>query len=283
MVKSTVRPFAVAASLLALALVCTVSARAGVLYSNPLPNTHINTGAGQSDIAPVYSSEPDPNILGSPSEPFILGDQFSLSGGTNSITSFTIYEVGNVATSEYGSATDNPTQEFSALDLYVGADQADLSLASTSYTYSQVQFSDGENYQSINSPYDYYPIFAITFSVSGLTLPAGVYDFAVGDQPIGDNTFALLMGATNGYSGGDGTQTLGNGFYYYLPDGSASGPPKATYKYGPGNGDISGYRNRNEVDALAIVNGTVAPEPSTFAFLALGLGGLVTELRRRVR
>jgi hypothetical protein len=255
--------------LLALVLVCTGSARAGVLYSNPLPTLNINTGSGatQSDIAPVYGSMADPNVSGSPSEPYMLGDTFTLPAGTNTITGFTIYEVGLTPGASL------------PLSLYIGPDQQDLTLDSSTYNSSLLG-----TYESINTGNLDYSIYEIDFTGLNLTLSGGtanLYDFAIGAP----STFALLMGAANGYS--PSSLLGGTGFYYYLPDGSASGPPIATYSYCnsacAGYELISGYSNQSQVDAIFTVNGTTTPEPSTFGLLALGLGGLLMGVRRRVR
>lgn len=273
---------------LVLAGLAPLASPASILYQNGLPTSGVNTGTGQSDVAPVYNAPPlgDSNRNGSPTEPYILGDQFYLAPGTNTITSFTVYEVDDTSVAgPTSSATTSWGSEFSALDLYIGADgctspcTTGLSLASSSYTATQVMVG-GDNYKSINNG-DYYPIWQVTFTFSApFTLTGGYYAFAIGDTPIADNTFAMLMSDPANGNASCTTYSICDGYFYYFADGSG-GNPLETYSYAPGDGLIANYTNRDEVDADFTIQGTISPEPGTFGLLGAGIGAVLLKLRRR--
>jgi len=253
------------------ALVVLPSVYADTLWTDALP-TNGNSGF---DAAVLEGSFPPP---------YILGDQFSLAGESD-ITSVTVYEVGNTPVRKLQDvATDTPGTEFSDISLYLGADGTDLALAAdNTYTYAEVQYG-GQNYESINSPGTYYPIFAITFSGLNVNLAAGLNDFAISATPIGSNTFALLMSdpARSGVGNTEDSTSLSpnNSFLYYTFDGTSW---IATYQYGPGS--ISGYSASGALDANSIILGSPAtiPEPSTLGLLGMGLAGVWAGLRRRAR
>ena len=287
--------FSVQPFLLLTVLAVLPSASGGTLWTNALPSNG-NTGY---DAAPLYGSLCDINLGSCPGgsvKPFILGDQFTLSGSSNTINSVTIYEVGNVVTTATGTPGDTPNTEFSTLSLYIGPDGsatglgpavdtlggASLFNASTQVCYGGACGSGGVNFQSIYNSSVYYAIYAITFSGLNLTEPGGLYDFAIGATPIGDgNTFALLTSDPN--NSGTSTENSATlcpncGFLYYFYDGTG-GAPLATYQYGPGS--ISGYNNGADVNVL--ISGSSVPEPSSFGLIGLGLGGVLLGLRQRVR
>lgn len=263
------------------------SASADTLWTNALPTTNLNSAAGsnRSNVAPVYGSLCDANtgncdsgagpITGA-TNPYILGDQFVLSGTTNTITQVTIYEVGNTPTS---GAIDDPTDEFNSITLYIGADHTNLTNVSSSYSFQQVQYTGGLDYESINSTGTFFPIFAITFS--GLNFSAGgpgVYDFAIGADPKANNTFALLA-SDSSLSGSEQDSSVfapDNGFLFFFDEGSG---PLSTYQYGPGF--ISNYNNG--ADANVIIEGIATPEPSTLATLGIGLLAAGFLQRRRLQ
>jgi hypothetical protein len=220
--------------------------------------------------------------FGPPVGPYILGDQFSLAGESD-ITSVTVYEVGNATVGEFANnATDTPGTEFSNISLYLGADSTDLTDVSSSYTYAQVQYG-AQNYESINSPGTYYPIFAITFGGLNVDLAAGLNDFAIHATPIGGNTFALLMSDPNrsGIGNTEDSNSLPNSdFVYYTNDGTSW---IATYQYAAGS--VTGYTAIGDLDANSIILGSpvTTPEPSTLGLFGMGLAGVWAGLRRRAR
>jgi hypothetical protein len=253
------------------------------VWTNALPTTNLNSAAGsnRSNVAPLYGSMCDANIStcpGGTNAPYILGDQFNLTGPTN-ISQVTVFEVGNVATDgASGVSPDTPADEFSAITLYLGADGSSLANISSSYSAFQVQYNFSTNYESIGSPGTFYPIFAITFSGLNVNLLGGLNDFAIGATPIGGNVFALhasdplLSGAEE-----DSSTVTPNGFLYYFYDGSG-GAPIATYQYTPGS--INGYNNNADANVL-IVGTAITPEPSTFGLFGMGLAAVCLGLRRR--
>jgi hypothetical protein len=269
-------------------------ASAETLWTNALP-TNGNTGF---DAAPVYGSECDTNIStcpGGTTEPYILGDQFTLSD-SDTVTSVTIYEVGNQVTTATGIPGDTPNTEFSSLSLYIGPDGSSLGsavgalsgsalgAASSQVCYSGTCGSGGVNFQSINAgeSSDYFAIYAVTFSGLNVSLGPGEYDFAIGATPIGGNTLALLTSdpANSGTSEEDSASLIpNNGFLFFFYDGTG-GSPLATYQYAPGS--ITSYTNGADVNVI-IEGSPSVPEPSTFGPIGIGLAGVWAGLRRRAR
>jgi hypothetical protein len=199
-----------------------------------------------------------------------------------------------VATTEFGLPGDSADSEFSSLSLYIAADNAAAGMGAPidtlSGTYSSTQVcyggpcngTTGMNFESLNSPGTYYAMYAVTFSGLNLALTAGLYDFAVGDTPIGNNTFALLISdpSNSGSSTEDSASLNPNGYLYFFADGTA-GSPLATYQYITNNGDINNYNNGADVNV--IISGTSTPEPSSLGLLGLGFGAMLLGLRQRVR
>jgi hypothetical protein len=233
----------------------------------------------RSNDAPIYSTLPDSN-LGGVQEPFTLGDQFQLLT-PSIIDSVTIYEVGNVALRSMGIASDTPDTEFSSVSLFIGPDNTGLGQVSTlsgaalKAASTQVFYTVGTNqmnYQSINMN-SYFPIFAITFSGLNLTEDAGLYDFAIGATPTSGNSFALLMSDPSQGPAEDSLGIPGHSFLYFFNDGPG-GTPLATYQYA-GPADLSNWSNPNAMDVNVIIQGSSVPEPATFGFVALALGGVL--------
>ena len=256
-------------------------ASAATVWSNPLPTGNLNSAAGsnRSNAAPIYGSLCDPlvppnNCSGvgpqSPSEPYILGDQFNVGANTN-ITSVTVYEVGNSPTS---GTINTPDQEFRNISLFLGADQTPLTLVSSTYTFQRVQYNGTTDYESLNTNGLFFPIYSITFSGLNFLVGPGLNDFAIGATPIGNNTFALhtsdptLSGPTE-----DSASLSPNGFLYFFDDPT----PDAAFQYSPGS--ISNYSNG--ADANVSILGDVVPEPGTIGLLGLGLAGLRLLQRKR--
>jgi hypothetical protein len=191
-----------------------------------------------------------------------------------------------------GTPGDTPDTEFSNLALYIGPDNsatglgtavdtlggASLLAATTQVCYNGACGSGGTNYQSVDSG-NYYAIYAVTFSDLNISLAAGTYDFAVGDTPIGNNTFALLMSDPANTSGGSESSAglSPNGFLYFFADGTGSSPLE-TYQYDSSSGLITNYNNNADVN----VNITAVPEPTTFGMIGLGLAAFAF-MRRRTR
>jgi hypothetical protein len=277
-------------------LVVLPSAYASTLWTDALPSNG-NTGF---DAAPVYGTICDTNVSACPggtNKAYILGDQFTLSAATNTITSVTVYEVGNAVTTEFGNPGDPPNTEYNGLDLFISPDNAatgmgapvdiltgaNLTAAATRVCYGGPCGGGGMNFESVDNSSNYFGIYAVTFTLN-VTLGPGLYDFAVGANPKPNtgNVFALLTSDPNhsGTSEEDSASlcgTTGCGFLYYLPDGAANSP-LATYQYQTGLGLINNYNNGADVNV--VINGTAVPEPSSFGFLGLGLAGIVAGVRR---
>jgi hypothetical protein len=264
------------------ALLATIpSASAGIIFQNALPTTNLNgypvTG-GRSNVAPVYGSLQDFNLDGGPVAPFILGDQFQLLT-PSIINSVTVYEVGNVPV---GGGTDATATQFSDVSLFIGPDNSALGLGPAVATLSGsalasaaslVQYTGGLDYQSINSS-TFYRIHAITFSGLNIALDAGLYDFAIGATPIGNNSFSLLMSDPSQGSREDSLGITPHGFLYFFND-APDGSPLATYQYASGSNLVSGWPNEGALDVNVSIQGSSVPEPATFGFVALALGGVL--------
>ena len=115
-----------------------IAPAAPIIFQRQLPTTNLNNAAGanRSNAAPIQGS-----FSG---VPYVLGDDFNLSGvGSFTIDSISVYMVTNTL-------AGTPSSEFSAIQLYGGVDAA-LSLRSSTYSASKVQYAGGLDYQSLNS------------------------------------------------------------------------------------------------------------------------------------
>jgi hypothetical protein len=265
---------------------------ASILYENDPPNTNVNTGTSQSDEGLIQTGLMEPNYCATgcgttstpyPSQPAYLGDVFALNQ-ESTITSFTLYEVGDVPTTgdcATCAAADTPGSEFSSVGLYIGPDGENLSLASGTPT-SASQYKPGgvplDYLCTTCATPTYYAIWAITFSGLNITVPAGDYDFAINGVAKSGNTFALLSSDTAGCTPSCVSDTPGLGFDLFQQDGPG-GPPILTYS----GTNPSSYTGGDNLDLDALIQGAAIPEPATFGFLAVGLAGILLGRRRARR
>jgi hypothetical protein len=274
--------------LAALLSVCSLVS-AATLFERDLPVSGLNlAGASRSNIAPVQGS-----TVGTP---FVLGDNFTL-GGTGSflVDSITVWIVGNCPVTTCTPTNTTPTTEFSSIQLFGGLQTAGLlppppgpvgtrapvsvlssgfvSLLSSSYTSTHVQYSGGVDYLSESGSGLSYPIFQITFASLGLVIPGGqLFDFAVQGTPISTNTFALHA-STAGISGGI-QQGADNSVLMYTGN-----PLTPTFAAGAGN--LANFTNGADVNVLVTGAPITVPEPGVIGMCSLGLGILALAYRLR--
>jgi len=239
---------------------------AGILFVRDLPTSGLNlSGASRSNIAPIQGT-----ILGTP---FVLGDDFTLAGtGSFLLDSITVWIVGNCPVTTCTPTNATPSSEFSSISLFGGLQSGTLTLLSSGYSATHVQYSGGVDYLTPNGSGLSYPIFQITFSSLGVVIPGGqLYDFAVQGTPTGGNVFALHA-STAAISGGI---QQGADNFVLLYEGS---PLVPTFAAGAGN--FANFTNGADVNIL-VTGSAISPEPGMLPFCSVGLGLLAVVVFRR--
>ena len=258
--------------------------QAAIIFQDALPNsTNVNNAAGANRSNVDWAG-------GSAQLGYIVGESFSISnaGVMNSIT---VYEVANNPVG--GSVPTDPTNEFSNITLYYGADASPLTLTSSSYTYALTAYSPAvEFYQGTSGTY--YPIYALTFSGLNFALTGGtLYDFAVDATPNagacatapGGDPCLLYLAASNAALSGTEQDNASGVFDFFTVSGGT-----ATFAQGCASGDANpadpnycGQPWDKDSNINFVISGSETPEPSTFTIMAAGLAGVWVGLRRRVR
>jgi hypothetical protein len=247
-------------------------ASAGILFERDLPTSGLNlSGVSRSNIAAIEGS-----ISGTP---FVLGDNFTLAGtGSFQVNSITVWIVGNCPVTTCTPTDATPSSEFSSIQLFGGLDNGTngpVSLLSSSYVSTHVQYTGGLDYLSTSGSGLSYPIFQLTFASLGLVIPGSqLYDFAVEGTPTGNNTFALHA-STAAISGGI-QQGADNQVFGY------EGSPLSV-AFGIGAGGFSNFANGADVNVLVVGVPIATPEPSTSALYSMGLGVVALAAFRRSR
>ena len=149
---------------------------AGILFVRDLPTSGLNlSGASRSNIAPIQGT-----ILGTP---FVLGDDFTLAGtGSFLLDSITVWIVGNCPVTTCTPTNATPSSEFSSISLFAGLQSGTLTLLSSGYSATHVQYSGGVDYLTPNGSGLSYPIFQITFSSLGVVIPGGQHYDSAGQR-----------------------------------------------------------------------------------------------------
>jgi hypothetical protein len=264
-------------------------AGAATLFERDLPTSGLNlSGTSRSNVAVAQGT-----ISGTP---YVVGDNFTLAAGPNYLVdSITVWIVGNCPVTTCTPTNSTPASEFSSIQLFGGLQSAGgvfppppgpvgtrapvsgfVSLLSSSYTSTHVQYSGGVDYLSLSGSGLSYPIFQVTFASLGLVIPGGqLYDFAVEGTPIDGNTFALHA-STAAISGGI---QQGADNFVILYEGN---PLTPTFEAGAGN--LANFTNGADVNVLVVGSAIVAtPEPSTIGLYSAGLGMLALAAFRRRR
>jgi hypothetical protein len=208
-----------------------------------------------------------------------LGDNFTLAGtGSFQVNSITVWIVGNCPVTTCTPTDATPSSEFSSIQLFGGLDNGTngpVSLLSSSYVSTHVQYTGGLDYLSTSGSGLSYPIFQLTFASLGLVIPGSqLYDFAVEGTPTGNNTFALHA-STAAISGGI-QQGADNQVFGY------EGSPLSV-AFGIGAGGFSNFANGADVNVLVVGVPIATPEPSTSALYSMGLGVVALAAFRRSR
>jgi hypothetical protein len=221
---------------------------------------------------------------------FTVGDDFSFSSPVN-VDTITVYEIANNPVTDIPDSL--PTNEFSSLSLYVGAQTGTLSLATSSYTFARVGYAPSTDYQGGGG--GFFPVYAITFTLPGtLFSPGTLYGFAVDATPNTSNPayctttpgcYGLFLAASNaGLSTQSGVieQGADGSFIYYGEPSQATQAPSFVGLCNSGDPSCPAWDKSSDLNVT--ITGAIAatPEPVTFASAALALlAGLAVRLRRR--
>lgn len=200
----------------------------------------------------------EPNSAGAT----FLGDDFIMSGDFI-INTFSVWMVANET------ATTNPNQEMSSIELYIGEDlspnPSSVSLVSSTYSFSPGPFSYYNDVRGIDQP-----IFKITFDGLNYAGTGGtLYNFGILGTPVSQG-FELSLAGSNAA----------------LSNSPQDGPDGYFLVFDSSNGDFLGGYNSlldslwdKESDINVEISGV--PEPSTMSLLALGGAALLYIRRRR--
>jgi len=297
---------------------------ASTVFQRNLPNAGIggdqwvNNGAGPNRSNVDWADGPD-----SVSGYDIVGDNFSF-GYPATVNTITVYEVANTPcpTSACNTGLTNtaPGAEFSNISLYVGPDQGTLTLQTSVYVASQVFYYPSVSYQGTSGT-DYYPIYALTFTLpTPLYLAAGVSEAFAVDGVVSsselalDPNAALNLAAVNSTDALD-SSTVGNpvvengadnafeyynlssqsastaGFYSLAPyqgqspfpgSGSNPDPTPGLCDSAPGTLNYCSGAWDKGSDLAVLIGGTLTPEPGTLFLSILGILAFASRMRRRV-
>jgi hypothetical protein len=254
-----------------------------LLFGFGLPTANLNGYPGSSYLdrsngtpaSSSYTSIPTTNYS-------IEGDKFSIgsAGQQYQIDKISVWmsygsnDINGVPTSQYSTSTI-PTDHILSLSLYFGPDGGTIVKTNSTYTYSRVYYTDGQNYQRLSDG-SWRGLYQIDFTTN-ITINGGQqYDYFLGgwmqfNTQNGPNY--TVPGLQAAYQPNSGVTPVGgsldNTFYWYVVGTGAVSSASSFLPQG------------HYADANVGIYGSEVPLPGAVWLLGSGLLGLGGWRRRR--